>query len=462
VHGRFFRKIAELRGQYRQVPGLPFADALGEDRLRGLLDELKVFYRERIYTPCVTLWTFLAQVLHPDQSCNAAVARLIAFRIAHGQPACSADNSSYCQARLRLPEALAQRLVHDTGAEIHREAPASWHVHGRSVKIVDGSTASLPDTPENSATFGKPRNQRGRCGFPLARFVVVLCLATGSVLEAAIGPYGGKSSGELALFRSLRDPFSPGDILLGDRLFCTYCDLARLQSKKVDGVFRLHASRRADFRRGRRLGHDDHVVIWNKPTACPDWLSAEEFAALPDEMSLREVRVRVAKPGCRVKTLVVVTTLTDPEEFSREDIAELFRQRWHAELDLRSIKAVMDMDVLRCESPEMVRKEIWMHLLAYNLLRSVMCAAAEEHQIRVRELSFKGTEQLFDAFYLLFTCMPVEHLDILCTILLNATKQHRVGNRPDRYEPRKRKRAAKPYPPLKRSRNEERKLCERN
>jgi DDE family transposase len=459
VHGRFFRKLAQLRDHYGTAPGLPFADALSEARLRGLLDELNVFYRERIYTPCVTLWTFLAQVLHPDQSCDAAVARLIAFRVAQGQPPCSADNSSYCQARQRLPEALVERLVRDTGAEVHRQAPASWQKHGRPVKIVDGSTVSMPDTPANEAAFGKPRNQRGVCGFPLARFLVVLCLATGSALEAAIGPWRGKQAGELTLFRGLQDPFSPGDILLGDRLFCTYCDAARLKGKQVDVVFRLHAHRRADFRRGRRLGRGDHVVLWTKPEHCPDWLSAEEFAALPAQLPMREVRVRLAKPNGRVRTLIVVTTLTDPRTFSAEDIAELYRQRWQAELDLRSIKAVMHMDVLRCETPAMVRKEIWMHLLAYNLLRSVMCAAAEEHQVPVRELSFKGAEQLLEAFYLLLLCTHRDHLEPLCTILLKATSQHRVGDRPDRYEPRKRKRAAKPYPRLKLSRAEERKLC---
>jgi hypothetical protein len=462
VQGRFFRKIAELRDRFDKMPELPFAEVLQQYRLRDRLDELKVVYRERIYSPCVTLWMFLSQVLHPDQSCNAAVARLLAFRIAQGQPACSADNSSYCQARQRLPEALVEDLVGDTGAAVHEQAPAAWQVQGRPVKIVDGSTISMPDTPANSAAFGKPRNQRGSCGFPVARLVVLLCWATGAVLEAALGPYRGKNSGELTLFRGLSDPFTPGDILLGDRLFCTYCDMARLKSQGVDSVFRLHAHRRADFRRGRRLGHDDHVVIWTKPTTGPEWLSAEEFAALPDELALREVRVRVAKPGYRVQTLVVVTTLTDPDEFSRDDIAELFRQRWHAELDLRSIKAVMHMDVLRCETPAMVRKEVWMHLLAYNLLRSVMCAAAEEHDLRVRELSFKGTEQLLEAFYALLISTPTEHLETLCTILLRATSQHRVGHRPDRYEPRKRKRAAKPYPRLKLPRDQERNLCARN
>jgi hypothetical protein len=278
-------------------------------------------------------------------------------------------------------------------------------------------------------------------------------------LEAAIGRYCGKQTGELALFRSLNDPFAAGDILLGDRLFCTYCDIVRLEAKGVDVVFRLHASRRADFRRGRRLGRDDHVVCWHKPRQRPDWMNAEDFKALPAELAMREVRVRVAIPGFRVKSLVVVTTLTDPKQFSKEDIATMYRQRWQAELDLRSIKVVMQMDVLRCRTAPMVRKEIWAHFLAYNLLRSVMSAAADEHDVPVRELSFKGTMQLLNEFYHAIVTSTAEHLQTLCTTILTAVTQHRVGDRPNRYEPRKRKRPPKPYPPLKLPRSQEQKLC---
>jgi Transposase DDE domain len=463
VQGRFFRKVAELRSQYDQSPALPFAEVLGESRLHSLLAELKIFFRDRIYNPCVTLWTFLSQVLSPDHSCRAAVARLLAFRTAAKQTPCSADTASYCQARQRLPVELVSRLVRDSGKELHGQVPACWHSHshGRPVKMVDGSTASMPDTPSNADEFGKPGNQKGGGIFPLLRLVVVLCLATGSVLEAALGKYRGKGTGELSLFRSLNDPFAPGDILLGDRLFCTYFDLARLRHKQVDAVFALHGRRKADFRRGKRLGKDDHVVTWTKPRGRPEWLSEEEFAAMPADMKLREVRVRVPTKGFRVKKFVVVTTLTDADSFSKDDIAALYRQRWQAELDLRSIKSVMQMDVLRCQTPDMVRKEVWIHLLAYNLLRSVMCAAAEEEGLEVRQLSFKGTMQLLDAFYQMIVTAAPQDLDSLCTTLLKAVKQHGVGHRPDRYEPRKRKRAAKAYPPLKLPRDKERKLCTR-
>ena len=457
--GRFFRQIVDLKERFGKLPELPFSAVLTRERIDAIVEELGILYRDRVYSPGVTLWTFLSQVLSEDHCCRDAVARLLAFRVASGQGPCSTDTGSYCQARQRLPEELVWRLARHTGREIHEQAPDQWKLHGRPVKLVDGALVSMPDTAKNEAAFGKPENQKGRVGFPLARIVVLICLATGAALDMAIGPYRGKKTGELSLFRSLGDSLDEGDIVLGDRLFCTYGDIARLQGRGVDVVFRLNAQRKVDFRRGQRLGKEDHLVTWNKPIKRPEGLTPEEFAALPAQLTLRELRIQVAIPGFRVQSLVVVTTLTDPEQFPKEDIAHLFRQRWHAELDLRSIKTVMQMDVLRCKSPAMVRKEMWVHLLAYNLLRSVMCAAAEEHDVAVREISFKGTLQILNAFYLLLTTSPPDKLERLCTTLLAAASQHRVGNRPNRFEPRKRKRAAKPYPPLKRPRKEERKQC---
>jgi Transposase DDE domain len=456
---RFFRRVVDLKAEFDARPQLPFSEVITERRIDEWLKSLGEFYRDRVYPPCVTLWVFLSQVLSPDPSCRNAVARLLAFRTARGLPPCSTDTGSYCTARQRLPEELLAQLLRQTGRELAQEAPDAWRLHGRTIKLVDGSTVSMPDTPENAAAFGKPVNQRGCCGFPMARIVVLLCLATGAALELAIGPYRGKRSGELSLFRQLHAALEAGDIVLGDRLFCAYGDIARLAARGVDVVLRLHAQRPVDFRRGRRLGKDDHLVDWNKPTRRPDWLTPAEFAALPDRMRLREVRVRVATAGFRVRALVVVTTLTDPEQFSPEDIAGLYRQRWQAELDLRSIKSVMQMDVLRCQTPEMVRKELWTHLLAYNLLRSVMCAAADEAGLSVRDLSFKGTLQLLNGLSPYLLLSAGEALARSCEILLSAVRQHPVGNRPDRCEPRKRKRAAKPYPTLKLPRSQERKQC---
>jgi hypothetical protein len=457
--GRFFRQLADLKESSSKAPELPFSQLLTEERIKRVLGELKVLYRDRIYTPWVTLWLFVGQVLSADPSCRNVVARFLAFRVARRLPACSTETGSYCQARQRLPEKLLSRLVRETGKELHEQAPVAWHLHGRPIKTVDGSTISMPDTPKNEAAFGKPRNQRGKSGFPLARILVIFCLATGAALEIAIGRYKGKNTGELSLFRSVQATLQNGDILLGDRLFCTYFDIARLRERGVDGVFRQHTHRRTDFRRGKKLGPEDHLVRWTKPKSRPDWMSKKEYAALPAELLVRELRVRVSIPGFRTKSIIVVTTLTDVEKYSKHDLAELFRQRWHAELDLRSIKTFMHMDVCRCLTPEMVRKEIWAHLLAYNLIRSVMCAAAIEKELPVRSISFKGTMQHLNAFHFLLTTSGSEELKDLCTFLLNAVSEHRVANRPNRYEPRKCKRAAKPYPAMKRSRKEERKLC---
>lgn len=459
LHGRFFGRVGELRARYAGAPALPLSQLLAAERIRALVDELGALYRDRIFSPCVTLWVFLSQVLSQDHSCREVVARLLAFRAAQGLPDCSASTGSYCQARQRLPEELLSRLARQTGHELHEQALDGWRFHGRRVKLVDGTTLSMPDTDANKQAFGKPKNQTERVGFPVSRIVVLICLATGAILELAIGPYVGKLSGELSLFRSMQSTLVAGDIVLGDRLSGTFCDIARLVGRSVDSVFGLHGHRAADFRLGRRLGPDDHLITWSKPTQRPGWLSPEEFAEIPAELTLRQLRVRVNVPGFRAKSLVVVTTLTDPQQFSRDEIAELYRHRWHAELDLRSIKTVMQMDVLRCKTPEMIRKEIWAHLLAYNLLRTVMCEAATKQHCPPRELSFKGALQVLNSFYQLIAAASPAQLEPLVARMLTAVGQHRVANRPNRYEPRKRKRAPKPYPPMKLTRATERKQC---
>lgn len=456
----FFRRIVELKTDVVGAATMPFADVLSQQRIEDVLIELDVSYRDRLYPPCATMWIFLGQVLSSDHSCRNALARWASFRAAQGLEPCSTDTGSYCEARQRLPLELVARLARESGQEIHQQAPAAWGIAGRPVKLVDGSTVSMPDTADNAAAFGKPRNQHGHGPFPVARIVAVLSLATGAALDLAMGPYAGKNTGELSLFRKLQDAFVRNDIVLADRLYCTYCDIARLRRQEVDLVMRQHAHRKSDFRRGRRLGKDDHVVMWKRPASRPEWISPEAFAALPAHMELREVRVTVNIPGFRVKSLVVVTTLLDPHVFSKEVLAEIYRQRWQAELDLRSIKAVMQMDVLRCKSAEMVEKEIWMHLLAYNLLRSMLCATAAEQDLPVRTISFKASLQLLNEFYHHIVTSSSEQLETLVTVMLRALREHRVGNRPNRYEPRKRKRPAKPYPPMKLPRDIERKRCD--
>jgi hypothetical protein len=293
-------------------------------------------------------------------------------------------------------------------------------------------------------------------GFPIVRLVVVFCLACGTVLDAAMGRCLGKKTGETALLRSLETAFEPGDVLLGDRGFSGWFDMAYWVQRGVDVVTRLHQRRRCDLRRGRRLGPNDHRVVWPKLQR-PPWMDEETYRSLPEQLELREVRVQVREAGFRTESLVVVTTLLDADEISAEDLADLYRARWHAELDLRSLKITLGMDVLRCMSPDMVRKEIWAHLLAYNLIRTVMAQAAHENDLQPRDISFKGAQQTLAAFAdRLADTDDMMHAYELYAELLSAIAVHRVGDRPNRVEPRARKRRRKQYPRLMQPRREAR------
>lgn len=458
MHGRFFCQIQRLKSGSDSGPSLPFSELLSEQSINDLLASLQINFRQRVYTPVVTLWIFLSQVLAADQSCRSAIANYIAFCVARREPPPSLDTTSYCQARIKLPEELLSKLATRTGKELHCQASSAATFH-RPVKVVDGSTASMPDESANAEHFGKASNQHGEVGFPIARFVAVFCLSCGAMIDLAIGPYAGKRTGELSLFRRLMNCFQRDDILLADQLFCNYCDIARLLDQGVDIVLRLRSSRLVDYRTGKRLGRKDHQVVWTRPDHCPEWLTAEEFAKLPATLILRELRVEQIRPGFRPKTIDILTSLTDAELYPKPELADLFRQRWQAELDLRSIKVVLQMDVLRCKTPSMVRKEIWIHMLGYNLIRSLMCATALTHGVTVREVSFKGMQQLFDAFWLSIanTTSRVELADCCEAITQCGIAQH-VGNRPDRIEPRKRKRRAKPYSEMTLPRDQEREL----
>jgi hypothetical protein len=399
----------------------------------------------RIFTPLVTLCTFLSQILSDDHSCLAAVARLMAWRSAEGLFPCSPDTGGYCKARQRLPETLLPRLVRQTADGLQEGAPEAWLFHGRKVTLVDGSTVSMPDTPENQAEYPQHGNQEPGCGFPIARIVVLIALATGAVLDAAVGPRKGKLSGEGTLLRGLHGRLTRGEILLGDRCFCSYFEVASLLGQGVDVVMRQNENRPVDFRSGRRLGHDDHLVVWSKPQRA-NWMDQETYAAIPDTVTIRELRVRVVQRGFRTRVLIVMTTLVDGGEFSHDELAILYRARWHAELDIRSIKQTLKMDVLRCKTPEMVRKEIWAHLLVANLIRGVMAEAARQHGVLPRELSFQAARQTMEGFRSELSHARAADAEVLRAVALKAIASHRVGDRPDRVEPRVRKRRPKNYP----------------
>lgn len=447
-------QIKSFRSNTASAPVLAFSDVLAPDLVQEILESLGISFRERIYTPFITLCVFLGQVFSEDHSCREAVARLMAFLIAKDQRPCSPDTNPYCRARKRLPEKLFQILVRRVGQSLQRSVPDEWMFHGRRVKSVDGTTLSMPDTPANQKEYPQHKAQKPGIGFPIVRVVVIFCVASGAALEMAIGPYKGKKTGENALFRTLWESLEGDDLLLADRYYCSYADIGLLKRRGVDVVFRKHHKRPSDFRRGKRLGKYDHLVTWKKPKQRPSWMDEKTFADLPEELTLRELKYTITEKGKRPKKITLITTLLDVEVFTQQELANLYNIRWRAEMDLRSLKWVMEMDVLRCKSPEMVRKEIWTHLLAYNLIRTVIAKAAEAHHRQPHQISFKGALQTINAFrdYMLMDLATHWY-----EALLRAIVYHEVGNRPGRYEPRARKRRPKPYKLLQIPRKEARK-----
>jgi hypothetical protein len=425
---------------FRAAPEkVPFADLLDPAWVQQAVQEEGLRFRDRIFTPLVVLWTFLSQVLSTDHSCRMAVSRLVAYLAARGRRICDPDIGGYCKARARLPLGVIRRLVYKVVAAISDRARASWRWKGREVVIVDGTTVSMPDTEANQRAFPQQRGQAPGLGFPIARVVGLISLTTGVLLDLAIGPYQGKRTGETALFRTLLDRLKAGQIVLGDRVFASFFGIWQLVDRSVDGLFRLHQARRYDFRRGRCLSIDDHVVSWTKPGR-PDWMDRGTYERIPEEMRVREIRVRVHQPGFRVEELVLVTTLLDAVVYTEGDLAELFLKRWNIELDLRSIKIDMQMDVLRCRTPEGVVKEIWMHALAYNLIRGVIAVAAEEHGEQPRRLSFKGALQALESFREEVGNAEPGGRARVVDATLKTIASRRVGYRPNRVEPRAKKR----------------------
>lgn len=428
---------------------LYFTALLSQDRIQKAFGTARWVWQGWIYTPAVTVWVFLSQCLSPDHSCRDAVARLVAWRVACGQKPCSAETGAYCTARNDLPEEVLHELVRDTGKQIEDESPKSWLWHGRKVRVVDGSTITMPDTPANQAAYPQQKSQKPGCGFPIARILVIFSLSVGTVLEAAIGKYKGKQTGENSLFRQFHATLAEGDVVLADRYFSGWFDLALLWQRGIDMVVRKHQLRPTDFRTGKRLGKEDHLVVWSRPQR-PEWMSVEQYLTLPATLTLREIRVRVSQPGMRTKSLLVVTTLLDAKQYSAEEIALLYRRRWQAELHLRSIKVVLQMDHLRCKRPERVRNEFYMHLTGYNLIRGVMAAAAQQAGRCPWQISFKGTLQTLSQFLPLL--LGDVQTQVWCEALLTAVAAHLVGDRPDRFEPRRVKRRPKPYPLLQQHR----------
>ncbi len=441
--GRFRQQVSFLRRQFLQEGELPFTDVLSEKTITPALEAITACWKDRVYTPLVTLWVFLGQVISADHSCRAAVARLIAHRFSRGQDPCSPKTGAYCQARKRLPEKFFSAITCLVGRALDSKVDPKWLWKGRRVYMFDGTTVTMPDTPENQQAYPQLHNQKPGLGFPIARIGVITSLCCGAIVNLGFCRYAGKQQGEVSLLRRMWGILRPGDILLADSLLSNWAGIVMLKQRGLELVSRLNkAHRKADFRRGKRLGKDDHIVRWRKPTSIRS-VDRKTYNALPESLMIREARFRVEQPGFRTKSIVVVTTLLDPEETTKEDLAFLYRARWNNELDLRSIKSTMQMDVLRCKTPELVHKEIWTHILAYNLIRTIMAQAAFKHDIEPRTLSFKGALQTLEAFQPLIDFQGNRGTSFRAELyqqLLDSIARHRVADRPDRFEPRRKKR----------------------
>jgi len=440
--GRLRQHVQFLRRQFAQDNDLPFSNVLSQELVTQALTAVGTIWIDRVYSPLVTLWVFLTQVLSADHSCRGAVARLIAYRVARGQKPCSAKTGAYCQARERLPEKFFSTLARCVGHALDDNAEHNWRWKGRRVYMFDGTTVDLPDTPENQTAYPQVYNQKPGLGFPIARVGAIISLTCGAIVNLGICRYAGKGQGEVSLLRQLWDLLRAGDILLTDRLQANWANIVFLQKRGLELVSRLNkAHRTADFRRGKRIGEQDHIVRWYKPTSIRslDWRS---YRSLPEFITIREAKIHVVQAGFRTKSIVIVTTLLDPKQTTKEDLAQLYRARWNNELDLRSIKSTMQMNELRCKTPESVRKEIWTHVLAYNLIRTLMAQAAATQGMLPRTISFKGTMQTLEAFQPTIergTSYNVHQRLELHQSLLHAIASHRVADRPDRIEPRAKK-----------------------
>jgi len=402
--------------------------------------------RQRIYTPKLTFLTFLSQTLTPGASCRAAVRQVQAYY--QSQPArrrVSPDDSPYCQARARLDPNQLLRVRHELAQRMERALPGdrTW---GRPVKVVDGTCLSLPDTALNQAAYPQPDSQTAGCGFPQLRLLGLFSLDTGALLERTRGQY---TTSEVQLFRKLWPHLVPGDLVLGDRIFGFYTALAQLPQRGIDGIFRLNAHRDQDFRRGRRLGHHDRLMTWFKPQKKPAGMAPEEWALVPAQIVVREIKIKINDPKCRVKEVVLVTTLLDPQKWPRAKLAELLRRRWQVELNFDDLKTTLQMDRLSCLKPAMIHRELEMHLIGYNLTRALMLEAALCCRVPLYRLSFKGTLDTMHQFSVSLVRVPVSHRHKRQAIyqeMLATIAKDLVPERPGRHEPRCQKQRPKAYP----------------
>lgn len=450
-----FRTVCE---PFLQQAGLPFAKVLSAEVIEQAFaarDAMFGHQPDEVFSTPLVLWAFLAQTLRDGKgaACASAVADIATYMRQTDGPVPCGDTGAYCRARAKLDLTALRSLVRRSGRELEQQAKAEWLWHGRHAKLVDGFTFTMPDTPDSQEAFPQPDTQAPGVGFPIARACAVLSRATGAVHDLAIGPYQGKETGETALLRTILDCVQDGDIVVFDRCYCSYMMIAMIQARGADVCVRLHQRRPVDFQCGRPLGDHDHLVTWPRPRQ-EDWQTKEDYENIPPTLTLRELEFHVPDPACRAETITVVTTMTDPAVYPKGDVADLFGDRWFVELDIRDLKQTLRLDHVRCKTPEMVLRELWVTLLAYNLIRKVIATAAAVHHRQPRQIGFTLACQTVLSSWMLLATGACRDADALWRSALERIAANKVGNRPGRVEPRVLKRRRHHYPLMTRSRQE--------
>jgi hypothetical protein len=439
---------------FLQDPGLPFADILSaQDIQQAFAEHDGLFAQNDIYSTPIVLWAFLAQVLRDGKgaACASAVADIATYCQQMGLPVPCGDTGDYCRARAKLRLPALRRLVRQVAEDLEQTVEPSWLWHGLHAKLVDGFTFTMMDTPANQQTFPQSARQARGVGFPIARACAILSLATATVLDLAVGPCEGKETGETALLRGLLEDFQTGDLVIFDRYFCSYMMLALLAGRGVHVCTRLHQRRPVDFRRGLRLGDYDHLVTWTRP-ARPAWMPEHLYAQIPETLTLRELQFVVTQPGYRPKVITVITTLTDPVLYPKPDIAALFACRWNVELDIRSIKHALHLDHVSCKTPAMVQIHLWVTLLAYNLIRTLIATAAAMHDKQPRHVGFTLACQTVLSSWMLLATGMCRDARLFWQHTLARIANNQVADRPGRIEPRVLKRRPRSYPLMRKPR----------
>lgn len=456
----FAEKIALLRQKSFKQIGEIFDQFMPCKLLKP--EQSGTMSRRRIFSKENTFWAFFSQVLDADGGCKEVIRKLQSYASIKGVKVPSSSTASYCTARRKLDKQVLVKIFTHTADRLDT-MPTAGLLNNRRVVVVDGTGVSMPDTPENQEVWPQSSSQKPGCGFPTARICACFSLESGALLSYAIG---NKKSHELPLFRKQWNMFKRGDIFLGDKGFCSYFDIANLESQGVDSVVTL--ARRAPVRPAgslKKLGSDDLLVTWERPVYNTKLsYSKEAWAALPKELVLRQIKARVQYPGFRTKWFHIVTTLLDVEQYPAEELAELYFKRWDVELFFRDIKTTMGMDILRCLTPEMIRKEIVMHFIAYNCIRRLMYEAAEGADIEVRVVSFKGSVQALRSWepHLNQAKLSRVERNRLISDLYEAMTNTPIRQRPGRSEPRCRKRRPKNYQLLTSPRHEMKEILHRS